>query len=506
MEFFVNPEDLQGWVKSRSSANDASKSILDIIGKGDETDVSQTCEQIFNGDEKASKDASDILFGVLAKNDLAKLSKTAGTIGTQKCKCGNEGNKNSRCKNCGKWIPGKPISEWEGSWAQQEEERKQKKQETAEDTINMKKEAEKQVPTNAQESRQRNNWVRGNRNKWNRVVDGFNEGTPWRIDRDKFFNFTHYYTDALSFDEDPNRVYSGEAIWRKYIMDKFTTEHQTKEGKWVGGYINDRFYVFPDAGTPSNPDVPRDGGNQMGLPPGTKSRKPRPHQYSTERRLEEARGAKTYDIEAFAAQTTKTIKIASASKSDIDNDKIYSIFRDVLDMREAGISYETMLEEVAKHYNSSIMGVANIDKVAQALKTKHAGIAYSMTKTAKVVIQPNGNYVVANPIKTQDGQYLQKDTDLVATGRPNEFTISYSPDGAIKENMTVVIAGFNEGDLLPSGQETGIVGDETQTVNMAEYPDHTFQGAAKQASPALEAPADTADTGNQGMEDLGPVS
>lgn len=461
MEFFVNPEDLKGWVKSKPSANEASKSILDIIGKGNETDVEQTCEQIYNGDEKASKDASDILFGVLAKNNLARLAKTA------------------------------------------------KKE------ADMKIAAEKQVPTNAQESRQRNNWVRGNRNKWNRVVDGFNEGTPWRIDRDKFYNFTHYYTDAITFDEDPNRVYSGEAIWRKYIMDKFTTEAQNEEGKWVGGYINDRFFVFPDAGTPDNPDVPRDGGNQMGLPPGIKTRKPRPHQYSVERRLEEARGNKTYDIEAFASKIDKMVRIASKSQPEMDNDKIYSIFKDVLDMREAGINYETMLDAVAKHYDASIIGVANIDKVAQALKNKHAGIAYSIVKTAKLEIQPNGNYVVANPIQTQDGKTLPKDTDLIATGKPNEFQISYSPDGNLKENMVVTLGLINDGDLMPSGADTGLVGDNTPNVNMAEYPDRTFQGTPNQSNQQnaqsnsmseAQQTVNPSEQTNPEMEDLGPIS
>ncbi len=446
MEFFVNPEDLQGWVKSRSSANDASKTILDLIGKGDETDVSQTCDTIYNGDEKEAKDASNILFGVLAKNNLAKFEKTSKV------------------------------------------------------EVNMKKEAQKSAP----ESRQRNDWVRGSRNKWNRVIDGFNEGTPWRTDRDKFYDFTHYYTDAITFDEDPNRVYSGEAIWRKYVMDKFTAESQNKDGKWVGGYINDRFYVFPDAGTPSNPDVPRDGGNQMGLPPGIKTRKPRPHQYSVERRLEEARGSKTSDIEAFTSQTSKMVKIASKDKPEMDNDKIYSMIKDVLDMREAGIKYDTILEEVSNHYDASIMGVANIDKIAQTLKNKHAGIAYSIMKVSQ--IQPNGNYVVVSPIKTQDGTLLQKDTDLVYTGEPNKFLISYSPEGSIKENTPVILSDYKMGiNLVPSGQEMGLTGDNTDSVNMAEYPDHTFQGSPQKDHSMAneEVPVDMpVDVDNQEIKDL----
>ena len=233
------------------------------------------------------------------------------------------------------------------------------------------------------QSRQRNGWVRGMRNKWNRSVEGFNEGTPWRVDRDQMYDFTHYYTDAISFDEDPTRVYSGEAIWRSYIMDKYSSEYQDEKGKWVGGYINDRFYVFPDAGTPDNPDVPRDGGNQLGLAPGERTRKPRPHQYSTERRLEEARGVKTTDLMAAAASVKPIAKIAS-SKLPIErhSDKVYNIFKDTIEMREAGFEYETMISKVAEHYNASLIGVAQIDAFAQKLKNKHAGAFYSLEKTA----------------------------------------------------------------------------------------------------------------------------
>ena len=216
------------------------------------------------------------------------------------------------------------------------------------------------------------------RNKWNRVVDGFNENTPWRIGRDKYYDFTHYYTDEIKFDEDPDHIYSGESIWRTYVMDKFYRDYKDNEGKVVGGYINDRFYVFPTAGTPDNPDAPRDGGNQMALADGERTRKPRPHEFSMERRLEENRGNKLESITASKKDKFDHI-IKIASRNDLDEireDRIYKILVDTTEMRDAGIDYETMLEAISDHYNASITGVAQIDKVAQNLIKKHNRIGY----------------------------------------------------------------------------------------------------------------------------------
>ena len=54
--------------------------------------------------------------------------KTAGKKPDKPCPgCGKVGLQNSECKHCHRRIPGKPISSWEGSWAQQEEARKAKK-------------------------------------------------------------------------------------------------------------------------------------------------------------------------------------------------------------------------------------------------------------------------------------------------------------------------------------------------------------------------------------------
>jgi hypothetical protein len=195
------------------------------------------------------------------------------------------------------------------------------------------------------------------------------------------------------------------------------------------------------------------------------------------------------------------------------------MFKDVLDMREAGIKYETMLEEVSKHYNASIMGVANIDKAARSLKEKHAGIAYNIVKTSEIGV--NGNYEVSIPVKTQDGIIIPKYTDLLATEKPNTFKINELPpptyppyDSRLKKELEVVLPNLQDGDLIPSGEEIGIVGDNTNPVNMDEYPDHTFQGAAPQQNKQnsmAEAqqkvnPSEQTNPEQPTMEDLGPIS
>jgi hypothetical protein len=279
------------------------------------------------------------------------------------------------------------------------------------------------------------------RNKWNRVVDGFNENTPWRVSRDKYYDFTHYYTDEIKFDDDPKNVYSGEAIWRTYVMDKFYRDYKDDEGHVVGGYINDRFYVFPDAGTPANPDVPRDGGNLMSLPNGVKTRKPNEDEYSTERRLEEARGNKLKSVEA-SRKFKKITTIASKNLKEAGEDKIFNIFKDTLDMREAGIDYKTILESVSDHYNTSILSVAQIDREAQRLAKKHDGIGYKpnyrvATRMEDAIRDDNQmNLQIMESIQGFDDTNLNVEIPKGSVvvnmpGSPNTFQVVDSQNGGI---------------------------------------------------------------------------
>jgi len=142
------------------------------------------------------------------------------------------------------------------------------------------------------------------------------------------YNCRHYCLDSIVFDDDPERVYCAEVLWRRHVMDKFSREWKDrKTGRWVGGYINDRFHVFPTAGTPANKDVDPMGGNQMSLKPDERTRIPRPHQWSTERRLQEQREPESgYDLTVKAEAEdgmTKGAQFKEAAKVRRDASKLF---------------------------------------------------------------------------------------------------------------------------------------------------------------------------------------
>jgi hypothetical protein len=316
--------------------------------------------------------------------------------------------------------------------------------------VYMKKEAQ---------SKQRNDWMRGERNKWNRAVDGHKERTPWRVDRDQFYDFTHYAPDAISFDANPDNVYSGEALWRMYVMDKFYREYKTEDGKWVGGYVNDRFHVFPDAGTPANPDVDRMHGNQMQLGLNERTRKPRPHQYSTERMLEEARGNETYDLEVTttAGSFNKLVKTASKVPVDRRNDVVYNVFTDCIEMKEAGVNYRNMLELVSDHYDIEVTHVAQIAKFAEKMIKKHDQIAYAFTVQKKIktanqigtfrVLQDLAGQTIDPNSGTQVPINILQGTVLVQT-QPGTYQISSGT--GMGQEIGLLNEGGNIQDLLES--------------------------------------------------------
>lgn len=405
-QFFTNTKDLSSWIRQFPSGNSAADALVNAINSTSEDqsildavqnntrDIINYCNKIHEENQNSDEDAQ-ILYMRLSEFKLANIKKANISKG-----------------------------------------------------VCMKKEAQGEQ----EESRQRNNWVRGERNKWSRTIEGFNENTPWRRDRDKIYDFTHNSTDKISFSEDPSKVYSGEALWRMYIMDKFTREYQDKDGHWVGGYINDRFYVFPDAGTPSNPDVPRDFGNQMGLALGERTRKPKSENWSVERRMEDARGNKTADLEVSASSFTRQVKTASANIHEAGSDRVYNIFRDVLGMREDGLSYEKRLELISDHYNTKINHVAQIEKEVEKLIKKHNGVGYKIAQTLDTASSPFNVQTKNGTIAVQAGDQYEKlpngEIRLVST---NEIGV---PDPGALESQEIHEAGL----------ETGLVGDNSPKV------------------------------------------
>jgi hypothetical protein len=146
------------------------------------------------------------------------------------------------------------------------------------------------------------------------------------------YNCRHYCLDSIVLDDDPTRIYCGELLWRRHVADKFSSDQQDrKTGELYGGYLNERFYKFPDAGTPANPDVLRNGGNPMELKPGERTRIPRPEQWSVERRMQEARekGSTSDHLLGKNASNVGLIKIANTIQDTLMFQ--FEIYKDVSD-------------------------------------------------------------------------------------------------------------------------------------------------------------------------------
>ena len=314
MKFFTSLKDLNKWVIEQGDPTIAAQKIVEVIGEQDTLSVRDGCQAIFKANKKEGKGAeisneieeSEGLFSVLARYNITEMVITS--------EVNLMNNKIDKFSNADF-----PIRE-------------------------------------AQVTRPPSSPYTG------REDDNKYVGTPWRRDRDAIYDFTHRNPDMLSFDDDPHRVYSGEALWRRYVMDKFYRDYKDEKGRVVGGFINDRFKVFHDL-----------GGNQMELANGERTRKPRPHQYSIERRLEEARGTKTEDILPLRAAAgdirvvitgseenpakASDIKYASATEEGYievpceccEDDDIAKAFVDILDMHEAGVDDKEIILKVSSH-------------------------------------------------------------------------------------------------------------------------------------------------------------
>ena len=347
MQFFTSPNDLLSWVKQQESPDLAANKIIEVIGGSQEQDIVDACRSIYE-DKRTEKQASEVLYRVLAKHDLTQI---------------REGKMKEK----------------------------------------LIKEAQAVMRTDS---------LYGNMDM--RICPKLPKQSAGQ-GLISTYNCRTYCLDSIVFDDDPNRVYCAEALWRRHVMDKFSREFKNKEGKWVGGYINERFQSFHD-----------DGGNQMELAHGERTRKPRPHQYSTERRLEEGRGVKTTDITMSAQKVTK---IASVAKNENDS-KIYQIFDDIVEMKQSGLNDEDIIFKTAEHYGMSILDVAGIHKMALDQLNRNIGVVYAydgskMKKTAQENIEGQPTFVVKNDIKvrTQSGETILEANTTVVEMANNRFQI-----------------------------------------------------------------------------------
>lgn len=204
------------------------------------------------------------------------------------------------------------------------------------------------------------------------------------------YNCRRWCADAIVFDDDPERVICGEALWRRHVMDKFSREWLDKKtGLLEGGYINDRFHVCRDelpTGEPRN--SPR-----MSLKPGERSRQPKPYEYSTERRLEEQRAKNstesiiltTKDNANLAKKSTVTkrqpvdttvIKLAVRDTENPENDIVSAIFNDAIELYLGGKERSEATLQLSEEYGMSIESVARVQDLALRKYVSHSSNWY----------------------------------------------------------------------------------------------------------------------------------
>lgn len=408
MDFFTSPKDLQGWVKSHETADEAAKELIGIIGNEEQQDVVDTCRAIF---EQKDDNASEVLFEVLARHNLTQIKE------------GNMNNKMIKEADSGIQRGQAPLYQ------------------------SMPLRVCPKLPYSAGK----------------RVI------STW--------NCREHCLDSICLDDDPLRVYCAEALWRRHVMDKFSREFKNKEGKWVGGYINERFQVFHD-----------DGGNQMELANDERTRKPRPHQYSTERMLSEGRGEETYDITASSSQM---VKVASKVETTEDDDQVYQIFDDIVEMKEAGLTDEDIIYRVSEHYDKSIHAIASLHKVAMKQLNRHNGIVYAkdnakMHKKAQMGIPEKSTLVTKREISVTslaDGQQrtLKMETPVVmVSGSDNGsiFEIVDGPDAGQQFNLGGdmdmndcfgVLEDISQGMIQDAAEEMGL-NEQMAPVEAEEFP------------------------------------
>lgn len=331
--FFPTTASLSKWlIDNNSDATEASTRLMNIIQDSKyEQDISESCRRIFSGNDEG---ASGILRNILSKYDITEAVVASVDVKMKKIYAANELYKNKTV--------------------------------TAATRDKMVKEA--------QIMRQPGQYEMPLRICPKLPKQSAGQGLI------STYNCRHYCLDSIVFDEDPMRVVCAESLWRRHVMDKFSREWQDpKSGKLVGGYINERFYVFPDAGTPANPDVSRDHGNNMALAPHERSRQARPHEYSVERRMQEAREKGSTESIVLASTPADRRIVLTASKDGGDAE-VFAVYSKAIDLHNSRVAASDAAIMLKDQFGLSLGTVVKIQSLALKKMASHQADVYMTVK------------------------------------------------------------------------------------------------------------------------------
>ena len=120
----------------------------------------------------------------------------------------------------------------------------------------------------------------------------------------------------------------------------------------------------------------------MELKPGERTRQPRPHQWSVERRMQEQREpGSTESIVLAQVGNDNMIKLASTDNGKLD-EGIYAAFAEAISLQELGVSEEDAALKISEKCGISLGSAVQIQEVALKKLTAHVSNVYSMEKEA----------------------------------------------------------------------------------------------------------------------------
>jgi hypothetical protein len=415
--FFPTTASLSKWlIDNNSDATEASTRIMNIIQDSKyEQDISESCRRIFAGKDEG---ASGILRNILSKYDITEAVVASVDEKMKKVYAANELYKNKTV--------------------------------TAATRDKMVKEA--------QIMRQPGQYEMPLRICPKLPKQSAGQGLI------STYNCRHYCLDSIIFDDDPLRVVCAEALWRRHVMDKFSREWQDpKTGKLVGGYINERFYVFPDAGTPANPDVSRDHGNNMALAPHERTRQARPHEYSVERRMQEAREkGSTESIVLSSVPADKRITL-TASKDGGDAE-VFAVYSKAIDLHNSRVSASDAAIMLKDQFGLSLGAVVKIQSLALKKMASHQADVYvtaqvDSPKRYKVVVNHGEGKSIFSVVDSMapEGEQPKVIKDFV-NDRVSADTMANNLNAETPMAATVPVIAEDEmsDDLHDSALETGL--------------------------------------------------